>query len=320
MAAPLPREDRTAAGLLLMALAMVLFTGIDTSAKTLMLAGLAPLQVVFVRYAGHFAMCLLVYLPQEGMSAFRSAAPRRQLLRAVLLLGSTALNFTALKYLPITLTTTIMFAAPIVITLLAIPILGEKVGPHRIVAVCVGFVGVLVTIRPWDVSFEPEVFFTLGALLCSAGYFIMTRMLAGIDSNATAQLWGAGLATLVLAPFGIAAWVAPDSGLTVAVMLVIGVLGALGHIAATMAHRLADASVLAPMVYTQILTAAVAGALVFATWPTVWTLGGGAIIVASGLYIWHRERQRSGLKLRAMRASPYGPRRQTEQDQGRKDG
>lgn len=312
MAEALPREDRTVAGLALMALAVLIFTGIDTSAKWLMLAGLAPIQVVFVRYAGHFAVALAIYLPQDGPAAFRSSAPRRQMLRAVLLFLSTVFNFTALKYLPLTLTTTIMFASPVVVTLLAIPILGERVGLHRIAAVCAGFAGVLVTVQPWGVEFSPAVFLSLGALTCSAGYFILTRMLAGVESNATSQLWASGLATLALAPFGIAAWVAPEGAGVVAVMVLIGTLGALGHIAATVAHRLADASILAPVVYIQLVLAAVASILFFGTWPTVWTLGGGAIIIASGLYIWHRERQRQGQAMRAARASPYGPKRSEE--------
>lgn len=295
-----------------MALAVLFFTAIDTSAKWLMLAGLAPLQVVFIRYAGHFVISLAVYLPQGGAGHFRSIAPRRQLLRALLLLGSTALNFNALKYLPLTLTTTIAFAAPMVVTLLAIPILNEKVGLHRILAVGAGFVGVLVTVQPWDAAFHPAVFLSLGALACASGYFILTRMLAGVDSNATAQLWASGVATLCLAPFGWMHWTAPGDAATLAVMLAIGAFGAFGHIAATLAHRLADASILAPVIYIQIVLAALASIAVFDMWPTFWTLGGGGIIIASGLYIWHRERGKPGLKLRAMRASAYGPRRKKE--------
>ncbi|TCO71934.1 DMT family transporter [Rhodovulum euryhalinum] len=291
MAGARPREDRTAAGLALMALAVVFFTCIDSSAKWLIGAGLPALQVVFARYAGHFLVSLALYLPQEGLGAFRSATPRRQILRASLLAGSTLLNFLALSYLPITVTTTIMFAGPIAITLLAIPILGEKVGPHRLAAVCVGFLGVLVVMQPWGARFHPAMFLTLGALCCASGYFILTRMLAGVESNATSQLWGAGLPTALLAPVVLPDWVGPQGAGVTIVLGLIGLFGALGHISTTTAHRLADASILAPVVYIQILLAAVAGILVFDTWPTVWTLGGGAIIIGAGLYIWHRERR-----------------------------
>ncbi|MEL6265129.1 MAG: DMT family transporter, partial [Pseudomonadota bacterium] len=158
-----PREDRTGPGLAIMALAVVCFTMIDTTAKWLILAGLPALQVVFVRYAGHFLLALAMYLPREGWSAFRSASPGKQALRSLFLAGSTMLNFTALQFLPITVTTTIMFAGPIVVTLLAIPMLGERVGIHRISAVCVGFLGVLVVMQPWGVAFEPAMFLSVAA-------------------------------------------------------------------------------------------------------------------------------------------------------------
>jgi drug/metabolite transporter (DMT)-like permease len=290
-----PREERTALGIGLMALAVTFFTCIDTSAKWLVGAGLPALQVVFARYAGHFLVALVVFLPREGLSAFRSNDPGRQVLRSAFLLGSTMLNFLALGYLPITVTTTISFAGPIVVTLLAIPLLGEKVGLHRLVAVLVGFVGVLVVMQPWGAEFHPAMFLSLGTLTVASLYFVMTRMLAGVESNATSQIWSSGLATLCLAPFALPLWVWPERGVDVAVLVMIGVFGATAHGFAVMAHRLADASILAPVIYIQIILAAVVGIVVFATWPTVWTLAGGLIIVGAGLYIWHRERRRGQL-------------------------
>ncbi|MGP6087994.1 DMT family transporter [Antarctobacter jejuensis] len=284
-----PREDRTAAGVLMMALAVLGFTCIDSSAKWLILGGLPALQVVFARYAGHFLIAVALYSTQEGRAAFVSNAPLRQLMRSFFLLGSTVCNFTALKFLPITVTTTIMFAGPIVVTLLAIPILGEKVGIRRIVAVCVGFLGVIVVMQPWGVSFHPAMLLSLAALTLAALYFIMTRLLAGVEGNATQQIWSSGTATLALLPFVLGEWTWPQGADWIAFVL-IGLFGAGGHIAAVTAHRWADASILAPVIYIQIFLAALAGILLFDTWPTIWTLGGGAIIIASGLYIWQRER------------------------------
>lgn len=284
-----PREDRVAAGVVLMSLAAVLFTCIDTSAKWLAAAGVPVLQIVFARYLGHFLYGLAYYLPTEGTATFRSQAPGRQILRSFFLLGSTVLNFQALKYLPITVTATIAFAGPIVITLLAIPILGERVGIRRIVAVCTGFLGVLIVVQPWSAAFHPAMFYSLGGLGMASMYFVMTRLLTGIESTATQQIWASGLATLVLAPFALRVAIWPEAGLDWLVLCTIGAFGLCGHVAATTAHRWADASILAPLIYSQIFWAALAGVIVFNTWPTVWTLGGGAIIIASGLYIWHRE-------------------------------
>jgi drug/metabolite transporter (DMT)-like permease len=291
MAGPVaPREERTATGIAAMAGAVVFFTLIDTSAKWLVTAGLPALQVVFARYFVHLVMALVVFLPLEGPGAIRSNAPFRQLLRSAFLFGSTALNFTALKYLPITVTTTIMFAGPIVVTLLAIPMLGERVGRHRIVAVCVGFLGVLVVMQPWGAEFHWAMLLNVGALTLASLYMLMTRLLAGIESNATSQLWSAGLASICLAPFALGDWQWPTGAADWAFFLLVGVFGLCGHILATWGHRLADASILAPVIYIQIVLAAIAGIVFFDTWPTVWTLGGGIVIIAAGIYIWHRER------------------------------
>lgn len=286
-----PREERTAAAVGLMFLAVVLFTCIDTSAKWLILAGLVPLQVVFVRYAGHLIYALIAYLPQEGMSALQSRAPGRQALRSAFLLGSTVFNFMALSALPITLTTTIAFAMPIVVTLLAIPLLGERVGKHRIGAVIVGFLGVLVVTRPWGADWHPAILYSLISLTLAALYFLTTRLLAGIETNATQQIWSSALATTVLLPFVVSTWQWPSALPDWIAFIAIGFFGLSGHTLATIAHRWADASILSPMMYSQLFLAALAGVLVFDTPPTVWTFGGGLIIIGSGLYIWHRERR-----------------------------
>lgn len=292
MGISIAREDRTTGGVMTMALAVVFFTCIDTSAKWLILAGLPALQVVFARYLGHLIFASLLYLPQEGLAALRSNSPGKQFLRSFFLAAGTALNFTALQYLPITVTTTIFFASPIVVTLLAIPVLGEKVGLRRILAVCTGFIGVFLVIQPWGTDFHPAMFLSLGALCMASLYFVMTRMLAGVEANSTQQLWSSGLAAMVILPFVLKGWLWPQGLTEWLVFCAIGCFGALGHICATIAHRWADASLLAPVVYIQIFLAAAAGILVFATWPTASTLGGGIIIIGSGLYIWQRERSK----------------------------
>lgn len=285
-----PREEKTAIGVLMMALAVLFFTGIDTSAKWLHIAGYSALQIIFTRYAVNFILALAIFVPREGLEVFRSNSPGKQALRCLFILGSTALNFLALKHLPITFTTTVMFAGPIVVTLVAIPLLGEVVGIRRILAVCTGFFGVLIVIQPWGTAFQPAMFLSLGALVVASMYFVMTRMLAGVDSTATSQMWPSGLATLVLAPFAIPLFQWPETVTEGVVLICIGLFGGVGHICATYAHRLADASILAPVVYIQLFLAAIVSIVVFGTWPSVWTFGGGLIIIASGIYIWQRER------------------------------
>lgn len=119
---------------------------------------------------------------------------------------------------------------------------------------------------------------------------IMTRMLAGVESNATSQIWASGLATFCLLPFALWHWVWPDTVEDWAFLLLIGVFGATAHTLVTGAHRFADASILAPVLYIQLLFATIAGVIFFDTWPTAWTLVGAVIIIGSGIYIWWRER------------------------------
>jgi drug/metabolite transporter (DMT)-like permease len=292
MGAASPREDRPTAAVLIMALAIFLFTLIDTSAKWLIIAGLPALQVVFSRYVGALLTVLIFFIPRRGMGEFRSNRPWIQVLRALALLGSTVFNFLALRYLPITLTIAMFFAVPIVVTLLSIPILGERVGLRRFLAVLTGFIGVLVIVQPWGAQFHWAVFLSIGALLSASTYFVLTRLLAGIDNNSTSQLWTNGLATLALAPIALQNAVWPENTLNMLVFLFIGFLGGVSHILATLAFRLAQASVLAPVTYVQVIYATAVGYLVFNTLPTIWTAIGTAIIIASGVYIWQRERVR----------------------------
>lgn len=288
-----PREDRVLLGLGAMCGAVAFFTCIDTSAKWLILSGLPALQVVFARYAGHLVLSLVMFLPTEGPGAVRSVNPLLQALRSLLLLGSTMLNFSALNFLPITVTTAIMFAGPVAVTLLSIPILGERVGIRRLLAICAGFGGVLVVIQPWGAEFHWAMLLSLGALSCAALYFVLTRMLAGRESTATSQLWSSGLATLCLAPFVLPGWVWPDGATGLVVLGAIGIFGGLGHTLATVAHRFAEASILAPVVYLQLFFATFASIVVFSSYPTVWTAVGALIIAGSGIYIWHNERRRA---------------------------
>lgn len=276
--------------LAIMAGAVLLFTGIDTSAKWLILSGLPALQVVFARYAGHFLTAALTFLPREGLHAFRSQVPGLQLLRSSALLLSTVFNFYALKYLPITVTTAIYFSAPIVISVLSIPILGERIGIRRFAAIVFGFLGVMVVIQPWGAEFHPAMILSVTGLGFAALYFVLTRKIAGIERNSTSQIWASGMATMILMPIAASVWVWPTSAKGWVLMALIGVFGATGHIFATLAHRFADASTLAPVTYLQVIFATTAGYAFFGNLPTPWTAAGAAIIIASGVYIWQRER------------------------------
>jgi len=285
-----PVEDRVLKGIGLMLLAFLVFTGIDTSAKWLVLAGLAPLQVVFVRYAGHALITLFLVLPHEGRSMFHSENMRLEILRGVFLLGSTVCNFTAIKYLSLTLTTAMFFTTPLIVCALSIPLLGERVGPRRWAAIGVGFLGALVAIEPWGADVHWAILFSVGAVFMASMYMVLTRRLAGVDSAATQQFYSAGLATILIAPFALTEWQWPADTVSWFAFCLIGAFGWGGHQLLVVAHRCAPASTLSPFVYVQIIYMTASSWLIFHQPPEQRHIVGAAIILCSGLYIWMRER------------------------------
>jgi drug/metabolite transporter (DMT)-like permease len=286
-----PTEDRRLAAILMMLVAFLVFTGIDTSAKWLVQAGIPATEVVFIRYATHLALALGFILPREGLRLFHTKAPRLELLRGLFLVASTFFNFFALKYLPLTVTVAIFFAAPLVVCALSIPLLGEKVGIRRWSAIGVGFLGVLIVTRPWGASFHWAMGLAIGALCCASMYFVITRKLAGIDSAGTQQFFASLVAVVVVLPLLALGWVWPTSPADWLAFALIGVFGWGGHQLATVAHRLAPASVLAPFVYIQIIYMTASSWLIFDTAPDIWVLAGAAVVMGAGLYVWLRERQ-----------------------------
>ena len=293
-AAPADAARRLSLGFGLMLVAFAMFVVMDTSAKWLVLSGLAALQVAFMRFAVHFLLVLAAYAPREGASLLRSNAPRLQLARGALLSGATLLNFTALKYLPLPVTISIFFVGPLLVCLLSIPVLGERVGPRRFLAVAAGFGGVLVILQPWSERFDWHVLLSLGATTCASTYFVLSRLIRGADGNGTTQLYASLTGTFVLAPFALAAWTWPADPAQWGLLVLLGTFGLTGHSMVVRAHEFAEASVLAPTVYSQILYVSLASWLVFGQPPEAATLAGSAIVIASGLYVWWRERALAG--------------------------
>jgi drug/metabolite transporter (DMT)-like permease len=120
---------------------------------------------------------------------------------------------------------------------------------------------------------------------------VMSRVIAGVDNNSTVQFYVSGTATLLLSPLAFYVWQWPDNLLTWILLGLIGTLGMIGHSVLTRAHQMAEASVLAPTVYSQVIYIAILSWVVFAQPPDQRTIIGTAIIVSSGLFIWYRERQ-----------------------------
>jgi drug/metabolite transporter (DMT)-like permease len=287
-----PPTERLALAIGLALICYLCFTGIDSSAKWLGRAGLPTMEIVFVRYAVHFGLAVLVFLPRRGMALVRTARPGIQILRALFLAVSTVLNFIAVQFLPLTVTASISFTAPLILCALSMPLLGEMVGWRRWTAVIVGFIGVIVIVRPGTAAFQPAVLLSLANALMTALFFVTTKRLAGVDSAATQQFYAAMIATMGIAPFALSSgWVWPQHGVDWFFFCLIGVAALAGHIAFSTALRFARASVLAPFAYFQIVYMTVSSWLLFAEPPDVWIYVGAPIVIASGLYIWLRERK-----------------------------
>ena len=287
----LPAEDRRGFAITLMLAAFFCFTMIDTCAKWLVLSGLPPLEVAFIRYAGHLAIMAALVAPADWRVVVRTNAPLVAFLRGGFLAGATILNFFALRHLPLSVTSAIFFTTPLWICLLGGPMLGERIGPRRAAAVVIGFAGILIVTRPGFGAMHWAALLSIGASLCAALYFLLTRRLAGIDSTATQQFYAAGIGTLALAAPALLDWSWPGTFVDWVAFVAIGGFGWAGHQITVIAHRMAPATTLAPFVYLQLIFMTAAGWIVFGTVPDVWVFVGAAIVVASGLFIWVRERR-----------------------------
>lgn len=271
--------------------AVVCFACMDASAKWLG-RELPPLQVAGMRYAISLVVAVGFLRLWRRPALMRSRRPGLQCLRALCLVGSTLGCFFAVRRLPLTLVTSINFSAPLVTALLAGPMLGERIGPRRLVAVLVGFAGVLVITRPFGGGLSPAMGFAVVGALANSFYYITTRQLAAHDASETTMFYTSLVGTLVVSPVAPFVWQAPSGWPVWTVLAGLGVLGAVGHWLLILAHRHAPASTLAPFFYAQILGAVLFGFGVFGDWPDRWTVLGGSIVIGSGLYLLHRERVR----------------------------
>lgn len=288
------KEDRVMMAIGLMLVAYLTFSFIDTSVKWLSVLGLHALQLAFMRYAAHFFISSFLILRETGPRGLLDKTyPWQTIFRGSLIMFSTVLNFISLKYLPLTITSTILFSAPLIVCALSWPVLGERVGTWRMSAILVGFIGIVVTIRPFDESFHPAMFLSLTAAFSFALYSVMTRKLAGLVATNTMQFWSGAVGFFALLPFAVSTWSNPETTLDWVLLLTLGFWGWAGHQLLTIAHRFAPASVLSPFAYSFLLYLTVWSYFLFDHLPDRWTLTGASIIIAAGLVIWYRERQKS---------------------------
>ncbi|KRB01336.1 hypothetical protein ASD83_07465 [Devosia sp. Root685] len=292
MASPVsPIESRANLGIGLVLASQLVLLVLDISAKWLSVEGMATTQIVFMRYGVHLALLLLLFVPVSGFNVMKSNNWTLELLRGVCLLATTGLNFLAMRYLPLTVTSAIQFTSPLIICAMSGPLLGDKVGWRRWLAIGVGFIGILVIVRPGSEAFQPAAFLSLGCAFFLALFSILTRKLAGVDAASTQQFFAGATPVILLMPVAFTDWAWPTQPISWVAFLIMGAAGLGGHYLNSVAHRFAAPATLAPFSYLSLIYLSVASWLIFNQPPDRWFILGVAIIVASGLYIWLRERQ-----------------------------
>jgi drug/metabolite transporter (DMT)-like permease len=279
-------------GIGLVSLTYLVFSLLDGSAKWLV-SVMPVIMVVWLRFATHVLVAGVVLFPLRGLGLVRTQHLRWHVVRALMFVIMTGINFWALQYLQLTVTSSIFFSVPLIIALISASFLGEKLAAGKWIAIVAGFAGVLVIVRPWGAEFHPAMLASVVNALMYAAFMMMTRRLAAYDSPETIQYLPAVGATIGLAPFAFAAWEWPSGWLEWTVACLMGVLGGLGHYLLALAHRYAPASVIAPFLYQQVIYMALFGYLVFGDVPSAWVWLGAAIVIASGLYLFSRERKSS---------------------------
>jgi drug/metabolite transporter (DMT)-like permease len=271
-------------GVLLMVIAVTLLATMDLIVK-LASAEFSTVQIAWGRYLAQ-SLGLLACGGIAGVSAcLHSQIPGTHLIRALLLLAANVLFMAAVRYLPLAEANVIGFASPLLLTALAFPVLGERVGVRRWLAVIVGFMGVLAVVRPSPAMFHWAALLPLMMAFCAATYHIMTPWIRRTEDPAISVHylgWVGVLATSAVVPW---LWTSP-SLLGWLSLAVIGGFGTLGQILMIRAFELAPPSVLAPLFYLHLIFALVYGFSVFGDVPSFATIAGALLVVASGIYVY----------------------------------
>lgn len=277
-----------AAGIAWALAATFLFVSLDAVAKWLTQSYPVE-QVIWARFAVHMVFALILLAP-SGRAGLHSNRLGLQILRSLFMLGANAFFFFALRSIALVNATAVMFVGPLIVTALSVPFLGERVGPRRWAAVLVGFCGAMVIVQPGAEVVHPATALPLAAALCFSGYQICTRILSRHDGAYTTLAYTAVSGTVVTSAIVPIHWVSPDA-LGWTALIATGALGAAGQLALIRALAAAPVATVSPFMYTSLVWATLFGYVGFGDLPEAHTLLGAAIVVASGLYVLHRERR-----------------------------
>jgi drug/metabolite transporter (DMT)-like permease len=274
-------------GILMMCFAVACFATMNTFVKDLRAEAFPIIEIIWGRYFFHTVL-ILVLFPRRIPTLLAGSDKGLQIVRSVLVLLATACMFVAVGFMPLADAVAITFIAPLLITALSVPFLGEKVGVRRWIAVFVGFAGMLVIIRPGGGLFQPAALLPIGVTVFYAFYQIITRLISHRTDPINTVFYTAivgGVSMTAIVPFF---WQAPTAAQW-ASLVAAGCLGGIGHWAIIIAYQRSEAPLVAPFAYTELIWATILGLAVFGDFPDTWTFVGAAIIAASGIYIIQRE-------------------------------
>jgi len=274
--APASKSHDIIRGMLLMMAACTCFAFLDSTAKWL--SQFYPTgQVVWTRYTVGTLFAIAYAVRALGLGMFRTRRPWLQVARGGLLVVCTALNFLALRYLPLADTLALLFTAPLMTCALSVPLLGEKVGWRRWSAIAVGFAGILLIVRPGFGEMHWSMACAVASAFFGALYNIATRIASAHDHVKVSLVYVSLVGCLLATPSLGLGWATPE-GWDWLIFVALGLFGGFGHLLLISAFSHAPASTLAPF------------SLIFDRLPDLWTAAGIAVIISSGLYLLHRER------------------------------
>ena len=289
MTVPLVNQSNpNARGILWQIIGMLFFGSMDAVSKHLT-SSLPVIEILWVRYLFFALFGFLLAVYYSGLRGLRSSIPFLQIARGLALVFEIVLFTYAFRYLPLADAHVMAASVPLIVLALAVPILKERVGHRRWFAVVLGFLGVLIILRPGFGNWQPILFLPLLGAFGFAVYLVLTRMAAKFDTIGTSAFYTGLVGLSVLTIFLPLEWKTPtieEWGW----LLLASVLGLCGHISVIKALSMAEASVLQPFFYVVLVWATFLRFIIFDDIPDFITIIGACIIVGSGLYAWYRER------------------------------
>lgn len=282
---PDPARSPMLKAVLMLLGAVTLFVLLDATASHLGKTYPVPM-LVWARYTVHCLLMVVFLGPSMRSRLVITSRPRRQIVRALCLLATTFLGMAAFIRMPLAETTAIIFLSPLIVTLLAGPVLGEQIGALRWTAAIGGFLGVLLIARPGSGLSADGIMFAFGAAVAYAAYQIQTRQLASTETPVTMLFYTAMVGTVAMSLALPWIWNGPLPDLVDGLMIVcLGAFGGVGHYLLICAFREAPASVLSPILYAQLVIATLLGALLFGHVPALPALVGILVIAGAGAVI-----------------------------------